>query len=227
MAGGVEQDGVGARAGGEVADVGPSEGARAAGGRGPDGLVGGHPHVADGDRDAERDVGRVARAGVAVGGERDGHAGVDQAPGVGVGRAGAELGAGEQRRHRVGVGERVDVGVGEVRAVVGAGGSELDGELDAGAVAELVGVHARRQALGDSGLEDRAGLLAVEGALLAEDVDPARVRRAGVEHLASHEVDVAVGVVLRRDDVRAEERRLGCARPCHRQAASFVGTVSP
>ena len=43
------------------------------------------------------------------------------------------------------------------------------------------------------GLEDRARLVAVEGAGLAEDVDPAGVGRAGVEHLALDQVDVGVG----------------------------------
>ena len=43
-------------------------------GGGPDRLVGRHAHLAHGDRDAERDVGRVAGAGIAVGGQRDLHA---------------------------------------------------------------------------------------------------------------------------------------------------------
>ena len=95
--------------------------------------------------------------------------------------------------------------------VVGGGGAELDRDLDARAVAELVGVHARRQALGDPGLEDRAGLLAVERAVLAEDVDPARVRRAGVEHLALDEVDVGVG---RRTRAGRRARRGTSSRAC-------------
>ena len=97
-------------------------------------------------------------------------------------RAGRELRAGQQRRDRVAGGERVDVGVGDVGDVVGGGGAELDRELHARAVAELVGVHARGQAALEAGGEDRARLVAVEGALLAEDVDPAGVGRAGVEH---------------------------------------------
>ena len=44
--------------------------------------------------------------------------------------------------------EGVDVGVGEVGDVVGGGGAELDRELHARAVAELVGVHARGQPAG-------------------------------------------------------------------------------
>ena len=97
-----EQDGVGSRPRGEVADVGPPERLRAAQGGGADGLVGRHAHLAHGDRDAERDVRRVARAGVAVGGEGDGDAGVDQPARVRVLRAGGELGAGQQGGDGVG-----------------------------------------------------------------------------------------------------------------------------
>lgn len=90
--------------------------------------------------------------------------------------------------------------------MVGGRGVEFDGELDAGAVAELVGVDAGVQALRHARGEDRAGLVAVEGALLAEDVDPTGVRGAGVEHRSGDQVDVVgrvVGVV-RGDDVGAE-----------------------
>ena len=75
--------------------------------------------------------------------------------------------------------------------------------------------------------EDRAGLVAVERAALAEDVDPARVRRAGVEHLALHELDVGVGVVLGRDHVCAQEGSLVGARRGDREAAALVGNGQP
>ena len=54
--------------------------------------------------------------------------------------------------------------------------------------------------------EDLACLVGAEGPSVAEDVDPPRVRRAGVEHLADDEGDVAVRVVgeLSRHDVGAE-----------------------
>ena len=64
---------------------------------------------------------------------------------------------------------------------------------------------------GRAGGQDRPGLVGVEGAPLAEHVDPPGVRRARLEHRPGHEVDVAGRVVgvLRRHDVRAEERGLG------------------
>ena len=74
---------------------------------------------------------------------------------------------------------------------------------DARARAELVAVHAQAEARGAAGLEHRARLVGVEGAALAEDVDPARVRRAGGEHLAADELDVVVGAAL----VLGRERR--------------------
>ncbi len=185
-------------------------------------LGGRHPALADGERDAERDARRVARAGVAVGGQRDGDAGVEQPARVGVRLAGRELDAGQERGDGAARRQRVDVGVVGERHVVGRRRAELDGDLHAGPVAELVGVDARLQALLDPGLQHGARLLAVERAPLAEDVDPARVRRARVEHLAAHEVDVVVGVVPGRDDVGAEERGLGRVGPRDLQRAALV-----
>ena len=91
--------------------------------------------------------------------------------------------------------------------MVGRGRADLDGDLHAGAVLQLVGVDARRETAGSTGAQDLARLVAVEGAAVAEHVDPARVRRAGLEHLPDHQRDVVVRAVgvLRRHDVRAEE----------------------
>ena len=113
----------------------------------------------------------------------------------------------------------------DVRAVVGGRGVQLDRELDARAVMELVGVDAGREALRDPRLQDGPGLLAVERAFLAEHVDPGRVRRAGVEHRALDEVGVGVGVVLGRDDVGAEERALEAVGDSQR--ALLVGHGEP
>ena len=73
----------------------------------------------------------------------------------------------------------------QVRAVVDARRAELDGELDAGPGRELVAVHPGQQAGRDPGRQHAARLVTVEGVLagrLAEHVDPAGVRRAGLEH---------------------------------------------
>ena len=136
--------------------------------------------------------------------------GVEQPARVRVRRPGRELGPRQQRRHRVRARQRVHVGVGQVRAVVGAGGAQLHGELHARSRSELVGVHAQAQARPRAGGQDPPGLVAVEGAALAEHVDPFRVRRGGVQHRPGDQVDVVVGPVgvLGRDDVRAEERGL-------------------
>ncbi len=87
---------------------------------------------------------------------------------------------------------------------------EFDCELDTGARPELVAVQAPFESCAATCVQHRAALLGVERAALAEGVDPARMRRARVEHRAAHQRDVVVGaaVELRRHDVSAEECRL-------------------
>ena len=152
------------------------------------------------------------------------HAGVDQAPGVRVGRPGGELDAGQKRRGRAARRERVDVRVVEVGAVVDRGQAQLAGKPHPRAGPELVGVEPSTKAFRLACLENRARLGFVERAALAEHVDPLRVLGAGVEHRPGHQVDVPTGVVgvLRRHHVRAEERRLVGDLPRDRQAARLV-----
>ena len=143
--------------------------------------------------------------------------------GVRVGRAGRELHAGQQPGHHAGVGEGGDVRVVEVGAVVGRGGADLGRDLDAGTGAELVRMDARPQPRGHAGREHRPRLVGAERAVLAEHVDPAGVRRAGLEHRAGDEVDVG----RRRSappghHVGAEERRLLGGLPRDRERAGLV-----
>ena len=125
--------------------------------------------------------------------------------------------------------ERVDVGVVEVGAVVDRGESQLGGQPDARAGAELVGVQPAPQPLGLAGGEHGAGLVGVEGAGLAEHVDPAGVRGGGLEHRTGDQVDVAGRVlgVLGGHDVRTEERRLVGELPRHGEAARLVEDGQP
>ncbi len=76
------------------------------------------PHVAHRERDAEGHRGRVARAGVAVGRDRDRGAGVDHPAGVRVGLAGREVGRRQEGGDGLRPGQRLDVGVVEVGAVI-------------------------------------------------------------------------------------------------------------
>jgi len=56
-------------------------------------------------------------------------------------------------------------------------------------------MHPRLQARGDSRAQDDPRLVDVECALVAEHVDPAGKRSAGVKHLARHQLDVALSVI--------------------------------
>ena len=144
MARGVQQGQVGAGAGGDPADV-----RRGAGPRAP-------PAVADQTASSGvMPMSRTARAmqnGIEEVKDEPGLQSVDSATVAPASRrrrasgyvgAGGELRAGQQGGDRVAVRQGVHVGVGEVGAVVGGGRVQLDGELDAGAVGELVGVDAR------------------------------------------------------------------------------------
>ena len=139
-----------------------------------------------------------------------------QPGGVGIGRPGAELHAGQQRGDGVArrVGQGVDVGSAQVGAVVDAGRAELDREPHARARTQLVAVHAQPEPGRPTGLQHGTRLVlgeGVGGVRLAEHVDPAGVRRGGRQHRAGDQIDVAGPVVppLRRHDVGPEQRGLG------------------
>ena len=114
--------------------------------------------------------------------------------------------------------------------MVDRGQPELGGQQDARAGAELVGV---QPALAGRAPPRRSRTArawsASKAPLLAERVDPAGVRRGGLEHRAGDQVDVARRVVgvLGRDDVRAEEGRLVGELPGHGQAARLVVDGEP
>src|SRR5258706_469932 len=77
-------------------------------------------------------------------------------------------------------------------------------EQHAGPGGQLVRVDPRAQPGPDAGREDRPRLVGVEGAPLAEGVDPGRVWRGGGEHLATDQIHVAVRVAPLRYEVGAE-----------------------
>ena len=83
--------------------------------------------------------------------------------------------------------------------------AQLDREPDALAGPELAGVQPRVEPGSDSGGQDVTGLVDVEGATIAEHVDPAGMRCAGLHHLTGDQVDLRRAVVaeLRRNDMRA------------------------
>ena len=90
--------------------------------------------------------------------------------------------------------------------MVGRSRAHLDGQANALAVGELVGVHAKPEAAAAPGLEDLPGGLGTEGPLLTKDVAPPRLRCTRLEHGSGDEGDVLVfpAPVLRSDDMGAE-----------------------
>ena len=172
--------------------------ARAAGGGGPERLGRGHPHLAHRERDAERHRRRVRRAGVAVGRQRDGHAGVEQPAGVRVRRRGwrTRRRAAAWPRWCGRTGERVDVGVG----AGGCSGRRWPRPARPRAARPAPGPSWLACTRGVSPAAMPAvrmcpGLVDVEGAALAEHVDPPGVRRAACQHRPADQLDVVVAVV--------------------------------
>src|SRR6185295_16376534 len=86
----------------------------------------------------------------------------------------------------------------------------LDGKLNSRPRLQLSGMQPRFEACRDTRLENGPGLVDVECASVAEDVDPSGERRARLEHRAGHQIDVAVAVVaeLGGYHVCTQERRL-------------------
>ena len=196
-----------------------------------------HAHVAHGDRDAERHARGVARARVAVGRERDGHARVDHA----AGRRGTAPGsrtphpAAASRRCRCRRAPRGRRRSACVQWSADAAPTSTATATPAPCWSWLAWMRGC-EAASHAGAQDLARLVGVEGAAVAEHVDPARVRRAGVEHRPGDERDVGVGVVgeLGRHDVGAEEgglvgdarRRRAATAPRRRPSARSRTCVS-
>ena len=99
---------------------------------------------------------------------------------------------------------------------------EFDRELHPRALAELVAVHAQAQPGVLACLQDPAGLILVEGALLAEDVGPPDVGADGGEHRPADEVRVLPGIHSRGHQVRAEVGDLVRDAGCDAGGAGLV-----
>ena len=104
--------------------------------------------------------------------------------------------------------------VGEVGAVVDAGRAELDRELDAGAVAELVAVDPQPEPRARPASSTARASSSVKACAECGSQKTSTQRACGaaaVEHRPGHQVEVcrSVAGVLGRHDVRAQEGRLG------------------
>ncbi len=88
--------------------------------------------------------------------------------------------------------------------MVHAGGADFHRQPDAGALAELVAVDAQPQPGGLAGQEHPAGLVLVEGALLAKDVGPADVGPDCGEHRPADQLRVFLRVHPGGHEVRPQ-----------------------
>ena len=168
---------------GEAAEVGAAQRGGAADGGGQHRLLDRHVQVAHGERDAERHRRRVAAARVAVRGERDGGAGVDHPAGVGVRLAGREVGgrAGTWPRWSQPASASMSASVRYVQWSAEAHPSST-ASCTPGRDPSWLACRRVPSPRSAAAVEDRAALVGVERADLAERVDPARDAARGVEH---------------------------------------------
>jgi hypothetical protein len=152
----------------------------------------------------------VAGAGVAVGPEGEGDAGVaEHLDGRRPAGAQQEARARQQDRHGTGRRQRLRLLLTAEQQVVGGDAAELGGQHGPAGGAELVGVELEPEAVAAARLQHAAGLLHRQRAPVAEGVHEAGQRRAHRQHLAlqQRQVGVPVGGELGRDQVGAEEGR--------------------
>ncbi len=105
--------------------------------------------------------------------------------------------------------ERADVSIGDLFKVIATCGSELDGKLRGAGVGKLLGVKSRSKAVGLALHKDVLGLLASEGATVAEDIAEFRKLFRGDfgEELVDEQTDVLVGASFGRAEFRGHDMR--------------------
>jgi hypothetical protein len=106
---------------------------------------------------------------------------------------------------------------------------ELDRELYARSLTQLIGVQPGAETAGSSGGEHGSALIGIERSLLAERVDPPSRAGDSVDHLVADQRDVVVGApfVLGRNDVGREQRRLRRLTARDLERTALVGGGEP
>ena len=189
-----------------------AQGVRAVDRRGAQGLLRRELELGAGERERELHVPARRGAGIEIGGERHGQAGLDELAARGVMAEPQEVvRGGHQRRHRPGLLEPLEVGRIGVIEMIRRDGSYARGHRRAARMRELLGVDLGLQPVLERGAQDGLGLLLGEVPPVAEDVGEARQAFLGHggQHLLADAADVAVRVVrqLGSDRVGAEEGR--------------------
>ena len=206
---GVQHVHIGPRPHPEMAEVAAAQRRRPAAGGGADRLGEREVHLQHRGGDAEAHRRGVGGAGVAVRGDRDGGAGVEELARGGERRAGGQVAGRQDGRDGPGGGELLEVPIGQVVQVVHARGAQFDGKAQSVLrCGDLIAVHPQAEARLTPRNQDTRGLLAGEGAVLAEHVDEVAVLGDGCEHRTDHELEVLLGpvAVFAGHQVSAQER---------------------
>ena len=155
----------------DAADAaGTSQGGGPVEGEGGDGLLDAEVHVDAGQGEGQGDGAGEATAGIEVGGQGHGTAGVYHLPSPGIGFAQGEGGQGQEGGYRVPFGQGADAFVGGVEQVVGGHGTQFGGQFRSTQGNNLVGVQLQAETHVAGGGEQAARLLDGEDAFLAEYV---------------------------------------------------------
>lgn len=167
-------------------------------GEGGDDFFNAEVHVDARQSNGERDGAGIATARIEIGSKRYGTTGVNHFTTAGVRLFEGESGERQQGGYHSGICHRTDSGIGSVKEMVGGGGAQFGGKFGSAKGNYLVGMEFEVEALFFGGLQEAAGLLDGENALLTEDV--AKLGESFFtnrgEHLVDEEVDVFVGSVF-------------------------------
>src|SRR6266481_489394 len=186
-------------------------------GAGGNGLFRRHLHVGAGQRDDESDAGRGRGAGIEIRGQRDRHAGIDEAAGIGKFPVTKKItGSGEQRDYGIALREQRQVFRMDAIHVVERSGPVVQqrGKLGSG---ELPNMRANSETVTARRGKNLFRLLQGERAALAKDVHKSSQFTAGRQghDFRSDLFDVLIALAgkFRRHNMGRQQRGNNCPRP--------------
>ena len=174
--------------------AGTIQGGGAVQGKGGNGLLDTHLHIDASQCDSERDGTGEATAGIKVGGQCYGTAGVNHLAPAGIRFFQGKGGKREQGGNHAFVRHGMDVGIGSVQQVVGGYGGKFRSQSRTAQRHYFIGMELQRQSHITSGSQQAAGLPDGEHALLAKDIAKLcqPVLNDGGHHFANDEIHIIV-----------------------------------